>query len=83
MIFGVILLFGTVFGLMLIAFEDGVSFSIIKKTRCKIGWHKIHNKIGKVKVHRYYCKFCKKPREHPVLKIVDGGNKLRDDKFKF
>lgn len=77
---GTIFIFGLVFFLLLFAYEDGIP---LYKLRCKLGWHKIHGKIGKLKVHKYYCKYCKKPRKHPVLKMVDGGNKIGNDKFKF
>lgn len=83
MVFRLFVVFLIIFVLMFVAFDDNVPFALFKKARCKLGWHKIHNKIGRLKVRKYYCKFCKKPREHPILKVVDGGNKMRDDKFKF
>lgn len=77
------LMFGVVFGLMLLAFEDGIPFGLVKKIRCRFGWHQMRNKIGRLKVHRYYCKNCKKPRKHPSLKVIDGGRKISKDTFKF
>lgn len=75
-------IFGLIFGIMLVAYDDGDPFALFKRLRCKLGWHKIHNKIGRLRVHLYYCKFCKKPRKYPTLKIIDGGNKIGDNKSK-
>lgn len=83
MILGLIIIAGIVFGLMLIAYDDGVPYSMARKLMCKLGRHKIHDKIGRLKIHKYYCEFCKKPRKHPVLKVVDGGNKMGNNRYKF
>lgn len=80
---GLALLFGFILTIMLLAYDGGVPYAVLKKLRCKFGWHKIHDKISKVKVHKYYCKFCKKPRKHPELKAIDGGKKIIDTKFRF
>jgi hypothetical protein len=82
-IIGLIFVFTTVFGLMLVAYDDGESFAIYKRIRCRLGYHSMYVKLGKIKRHRYYCRFCKKPREHPVLKVIDGGKKMVDNKFRF
>jgi hypothetical protein len=73
--------FGMVFGLILIVYEDGVPFSILNKIRCKMGKHKFKTTFKKV--HKYYCQNCGKPRSHPVLKLVAGSNKVRDNGYKF
>jgi hypothetical protein len=80
---GIAALVGIILGMILIAYEDGVQFARWKKLRCKLGWHSIHTKIGRLKVHKYYCNFCRKPRKHPELKVVDGGNKLGNNQYKF
>ena len=74
---GVSLLFGIILGVMLTAYDDGEQFALYKKIRCKIGWHKIRTKLGQARVNSYYCQFCKKPRKHPTLKMVEGGKKKR------
>jgi hypothetical protein len=83
MILGLILLFGMVMGLFMVAYEDNVPFALSKKLRCLIGWHKFRVKFGKLKIHKYYCKWCRKPRKHPPLKIIDGGNKIGYDRYKY
>lgn len=80
---GLTFIFAMVIGLFLIAYEDGIPFSLFKKLRCKLGLHKIRNKIGQLKINVYYCRFCKKPRKHPELKVLDGGKKVFDTKFRF
>lgn len=75
---GVVFLFGLVMGMFLIAYEDNVPCALFHKLGCIFGWHGIkHNKRRK-----YYCKYCKKPRKHPKLKVVDGGTKIGDNPFK-
>lgn len=81
-IFGLIFLFGSVFGLMLIAYEDHLPFALYRRLRCKFGRHQYYRKVWVTKINVYYCKFCKKPRKHPPLKIVDGGKKIGNNKFR-
>lgn len=76
-------LFGIVGGMILIAYEDSVPQGRLKKILCRIGLHKMHEKIGKMKIAKYYCKRCKKPRAHPALKVIDGGNKIRNNNYRF
>ena len=66
------------FGMLLIAHEDGIPFNSYRKIRCFIGWHK-RVIVG---IRKYYCLFCGKGRKHPKLKVVDGGNKMRDNTFR-
>lgn len=83
---GLAILFGIVLGVMLLAFEDGISMGLLKRILCRVGWHKIHNKIGQLKIHKYYCQRCKTPRKHPQLTAIDGGNKAiraSSSSFKF
>ncbi len=68
---------------MMIAYEDHILFLIFDKLKCKMGKHKEFVKSGKLKIHKYYCQICGKGRKHPALKVVDGTNKKRDNKFKF
>jgi hypothetical protein len=75
--------FGIVIGMILISYEDGIPMARWKKLRCKLNWHERHLKVGKTKVQKYYCSFCKKPRKHPPMKIVDGGNKMGNNKYNF
>jgi hypothetical protein len=79
MLFGLVILSGIVLGMMLIAFDDGIPFGLINKTKCKLGWHK--NKINKIP--KYYCQHCRKPRKYPNLKVIHGGNKMYNNPFKF
>jgi hypothetical protein len=78
----VLFLFGIIF-FFLLAYGDGNPFWIVKKMTCRLGMHKVYRKIGKLKIHRYYCEHCKKPRKHPELKIVDGGKKIGNNLFRF
>jgi hypothetical protein len=83
MILGLVLLFGIVMGLFMVAYEDNVPFALFKKLRCRVGLHKMTVKIGKFRTHKYYCKWCKKPRKHPPLKLIDGNNKTGNDRYRF
>lgn len=75
-------LVGVVFGLILIAYDDGVQFGLYKKIRCKMGKHT--HKAGFFKhVNIYYCKICKAPRKHPQLRAIQGGKIDLDIKFRF
>ena len=67
----------------MIAYDDGVPFALFRKTRCFLGWHKMEIVIKKNRILKYYCEFCKKPRKYPKLNIVDGGNKMGENKHKF
>lgn len=80
---GSIVLIGIVFGFMLLAYEDGVRFSLFKKLMCQFGWHSLYNSYGGMKVQKYYCQVCGKGRKHPDLKVVDGGKKIGNNRFKF
>lgn len=75
-----ILPFGIIFGLMLIMYEDGVPFSVLNKIRCRFGNHRFKTMFRRT--NKYYCQNCKKPRNHPVLKLVAGGN-MGDNDPKF
>lgn len=68
---------------ILIAFEDGVAFGLIRKMFCRLNRHKFHKKINRVKVKKYYCQYCKKEIDHPKLKMISGGNLIKENKFKF
>jgi hypothetical protein len=79
-----ILVLGTILlTFLLIAFEDGVQFGLLKRLLCKMGVHRLKTKIGRLKINRYYCQNCKTPRKHPQLKIVEGGNKMGTNDHKF
>jgi len=73
--------FGLIMGLGIIVFEDNIKFSLTNKLRCKIGKHRFKARFSKI--NRYYCQNCGKPRQHPRLKIVDGGNKIKQDDYRF
>lgn len=72
-----IALFGIVVFIMLLAFEDGVSFGLFKRLKCKFGRHTMTKGGGKTPAYR--CKYCNTARKH--LRVIDGGNKL--GKFDF
>lgn len=78
-VLGGIALVGIFLFALLMAYEDGIPLGFIYKLKCKFGLHKHKN----YKVNKYYCQSCKKPRSHPELKVLDGGNKLRHNIFKF
>lgn len=82
-ILGTVLIVGIVSGFMMVAYEDGWVITLFKKLKCRLGYHSIYVRFGKAKIHKYYCLVCKKPRNHPGLRIVDGGNKMKDNKFEF
>jgi hypothetical protein len=63
---------------LIFAYDDGIRFALPKRLFCKLGFHK----MKKRRVHKYYCQYCKKPRKHPELKMLDGGNKIRDNQYK-
>lgn len=77
-----VLLFGLVFGIMLVAYEDGVPFGLLKKIKCKMGKHAFRSGYVR-RMNRYFCKDCKSPRKHPALKAIDGGKRDFDNSFKF
>lgn len=66
---------------MLIAYEDSILFDMLDWVKCKIGKHKEYIYFGGLKVKKYYCLLCGKPRKHPELKVVDGNRK--NNKFRF
>jgi hypothetical protein len=71
---GISFAFGIVGGIMLVAYEDGVAFGLYRRIKCKFGNHT--HKVGrKGHINLYYCARCKKPRNHPSLKVIDGGRK--------
>lgn len=73
-------LFGVVFGLLLIAYEDGKPFGLYRRIKCKFGKHTF--RIGfRNRTNKYFCQQCKVPRKHPALKAIDGGNKVNNFKF--
>lgn len=80
---GAVLVGGIVFGLILIAYEDGLPVLFFKRLKCRFGYHSVYVRFGKTKINKYYCIVCKKPRTHPGLKIVDGGNKMGNNRFEF
>lgn len=78
------LLFGAVFGMLLVAYEDGIPFGLIRKFNCKRGKHKHFVRIGRYKRALYRCQFCNEKRKHPKLTLIEGGaKKLTDIEFKF
>lgn len=83
MILGAAFLFGIVLAVMLMAYEDGVSFGLLRRLSCKFDRHTHFYRVDKITMQRYFCKFCRKPRKHPPLKVIDGGKKFRDNGFKF
>jgi len=84
-IHNVLMITGLIFLLVVIAVplsifvEEGFIFSLYKKLRCKLGFHK----MIRYKIRLYYCMWCKKPRDFPTMKSIDGGNKKRSNKYKF
>lgn len=78
---GLTFLIGMVFGLLLIAYEDGVAFGLSKKLSCKFGKHKFHIKIKRIKIQKYYCQNCKIKRHYPKLDFIQGGNKFGNFKY--
>jgi hypothetical protein len=63
---------GFIFALLLIAYDEGRLTRWFFLFKCKSGRHKFtRGFLGKTKT--YYCERCRKPRRHPMLKVVDGG----------
>lgn len=83
MVLGLVFLFGIVLFFMLMASEDGISFALAKRLLCKMGLHKIRVRIGALRINKYYCQYCKRPRKHPRLKAIDGGSKISSSDYKF
>lgn len=65
------------------AYENGIRYGLLKKLLCRFGIHKLRVKFGKLKINKYYCQHCKKPRKHPKLTMIAGGNKWYDNDYKF
>ena len=59
------MILGLPMAVLLFAYEDGISFGLFKRLRCKMGWHRMNK-------NKYYCAFCKKPRKFPDLKVIEG-----------
>lgn len=78
--FTLILLLGI---MVVLIFDGGAEVSVFRKIQCWLGKHNVYRKRGKVTINKYYCKYCKKPRKHPQLKILDGGNKMGQNRTKF
>lgn len=70
----IILIFGLVMGLMLIVIDEGTFLIWLRKFKCRMGWHNTKLKIGRKSVNKYYCNNCKKPRNHPKLKVIDKNS---------
>lgn len=81
LILTIILLGGFVFGILLIAYDDGIPFGMYRKLMCKMNKHRYQVRFGfrRVKVNKYYCATCKKARSHPKLEIIEGGAKKIGD----
>lgn len=79
-IYAILFLLGIILGLMLIAYEDGVKYSLAKRIQCKLGKHTFY---GYYKKPLYYCQKCKTPRKHPSMKALKGGKKDIDNFYKF
>lgn len=65
-----------------IAYEGGERGGLLAKYLCRMNMHKNHRRVGFKKKKTYYCIHCKKARNHPALKLVDGGNKIRENTYK-
>jgi hypothetical protein len=79
------LMFPTIFivVLMLMAYDDGKPFALFRRIKCKMGKHTTKVGFGFSKINKYYCQHCREPRKHPVLKVIEGGNKIGRNDFKF
>jgi hypothetical protein len=64
---------------LILIYDNGVRFAIPKMLFCKMGFHKMKSR----KISKYYCQYCKRPRKHPDLKMIDGGKKIGNNKFRF
>lgn len=72
-----ILVASSLFLLVAASYENGIKTGLLKRIRCKFGWHKLRNKMGA----KYYCQYCKKPREYPSMRCIEGG-KAKFERFK-
>ena len=81
-ILGAAFIVGILFAFILIVIEDGTVVTFLKKLGCRYGRHTSQVKIGSTKINKYYCEYCKAPRKHPDLKVLDGGNKKTDNRSK-
>ena len=77
------MLVGIILGFFMIAYEDDIIIKLFKTLKCKIGYHNTLLKFGKAKINKYYCVVCRKPRSHPGLKVIEGGNKVGTNRFDF
>lgn len=67
----------------LIFYQIELRLRIIAGIKCRFGYHKrVHKKLGQV-VKEYRCVHCGKAKDHPHLKILDGGKKDLGTKFKW
>jgi hypothetical protein len=74
--------FGIILGLLLIAYENGISLGLLKKILCKLQIHNRKIRLNSETIRKYYCQWCGKARKHPPLKSIDGGKKWWDNDFK-
>jgi len=69
LLFALVFICGLVLSLILVLIDEGTLVKLVNKLKCKLGHHKMAVKIGRSKIQKYRCEYCKEPRKH--LKIVD------------
>lgn len=67
----------------LMLYQIEIRFKPLARLKCRFGYHRrIHKELGKI-VSQYRCVHCNKPKDHPHLKVVEGGKKDLGTPFKF
>jgi hypothetical protein len=77
----VLAIYGFIF--LLILWNIELRLHPLGRIKCKFGHHKRKfKKLGEM-VSQYRCERCGKPKDHPHLKVIDGGKKDLDITFRF
>lgn len=67
----------------LIFYQIEIRFHIIARIKCRFGYHKrIYKELGLTK-KEYRCVNCGKTKDHPHLKVIEGGKKDLGTPFRF
>jgi len=67
----------------LIVYQIELRWRPIAKLKCRLGYHRRRfRQLGR-EVSQYKCSICGKPKDHPHLKVIEGGKKDFGSTFKW
>jgi hypothetical protein len=72
-----------IFTFWLICYQIELRWRPVARIKCKFGYHKRKFKRLGQDVSSYRCEVCGKAKDHPHLKVIDGGKKDFDVPFRF